>query len=460
MSKNLNKIAAIAIPAIMAVAVAQPAEAKILVIGDGGWEVSFDGSVNGFYTMTSKEELPGAVAGTATTGGGTYRGGLTLSGNGNGDDDSRVQSGLLPTFFGVNINAPTTNGLDMGVRFSIDPTIANGHAKNGRVDIDLRENFFTVGGSFGTVQVGRSLSHFGAGAIVSDMTLFGVGAPSSGNGTGLGRIGYGYQYANFNANIRYTTPDLNGFKISGGIYDPSTVLAEATGYNAAETESPRFEGAANYAGDFNGVSVSAWVDGMIQEAQFANAAATRLGTVSAANAAALVNGGTTATAAANNGTGVTGWGFGGGAVLGYAGFTFTGYGYTGEGMGLGLSYNTFGANSGKAATDVLGNERDGNGWYAQGTYAFGQGTSVGVSYGLSSQDETSVDKLIRNNTTAATANSGNIYTEEQSMIDAMIWHDINKNLRIVGEYSHMEAEFFDGADQDADAVSIGGFFFW
>ncbi|MBT5751485.1 MAG: hypothetical protein HOI33_02135 [Rhodospirillaceae bacterium] len=199
---------------------------------------------------------------------------------------------------------------------------------------------------------------------------------------------------------------------------------------------------------------------MIQEAQFANAAATRLGTVSAANAAALVNGGTTATAAANNGTGVTGWGFGGGAVLGYAGFTFTGYGYTGEGMGLGLSYNTFGANSGKAATDVLGNERDGNGWYAQGTYAFGQGTSVGVSYGLSSQDETSVDKLIRNNTTAATANSGNIYTEEQSMIDAMIWHDINKNLRIVGEYSHMEAEFFDGADQDADAVSIGGFFFW
>ncbi len=459
MSKKLNKIAAIAVPAIMAVAVAQPAEAKILIMGDGGWEISFDGSVNGFYTFTSKEELPGTVAGTAATGGGTYIGGI-LGGNANGDDDSRVQSGLLPTFFGVNINAPTTNGLDMGFRFSIDPTIANGHAKNGRVDIDLRENFFTVGGSFGTVQVGRSLSHFGSGAIVSDMTLFGVGAPSAGNGTGLGRIGFGYQYANFNANIRYTTPDFNGFKISGGVYDPSTMLSEAAGYNAAETESPRFEGTANYAGDFNGVSISAWVDGMIQEAQFATGADTRLGTVTAANAAALVNGGTTAVASANNSDSMTGWGFGGGAVLGYAGFTLTGYGYTGEGLGMGLSYNTFGAASGKSGSDILGNERDVDGYYVQGTYAFGQGTSVGVSYGLTSQDETTVDTLIRNNTTANTANSGNIYTEEQSMIDAMVWHDINKNLRIVGEYSHMEAEFFDGADYDADSVSVGGFFFW
>ncbi|MDP6486047.1 MAG: hypothetical protein QF751_04525, partial [Alphaproteobacteria bacterium] len=54
---RFTKITAVAAPAIMALAVASPSEAKILLMGDGGWEVSFDGLVNGFYSYTTVDEL-------------------------------------------------------------------------------------------------------------------------------------------------------------------------------------------------------------------------------------------------------------------------------------------------------------------------------------------------------------------------------------------------------------------
>ncbi len=48
--------------------------------------------------------------------------------------------------------------------------------------------------------------------------------------------------------------------------------------------------------------------------------------------------------------------------------------------------------------DVLGNERDNHGWYIQGTYRMGSLT-LGVSYGENNSDQTSVDRSIRHNTT-------------------------------------------------------------
>ena len=57
------------------------------------------------------------------------------------------------------------------------------------------------------------------------MTLFGVGVQGgvSSGGTTLGRIGYGYVYPQFNAQMRYTTPDLGGVKVAVGIFDPSQI---------------------------------------------------------------------------------------------------------------------------------------------------------------------------------------------------------------------------------------------
>ena len=46
MTNRFVKFAAAVAPAALLLAAA-PADAKVLLMGDGGWEVSFDGSVNG-----------------------------------------------------------------------------------------------------------------------------------------------------------------------------------------------------------------------------------------------------------------------------------------------------------------------------------------------------------------------------------------------------------------------------
>jgi hypothetical protein len=431
---KFTKITAIAAPAIMALAVASPSEAKILLMGDGGWEVSFDGLVNGFYSYNTKDELDATETATNATHTGA---------DADGEDTSRITVGLLPAVWGMNIKAPTTNGLDMGARLGLYPNISLNRTKNffgahSGARMDLREIFMTVDGSFGQVLVGRTLSIYQGKNILTDMTLFGVGAGSGaakGGGTTLGRIGWGYLYPNFNGAIRYTTPDFNGLKVTAAIYDPSTI---GGGGGVGETTLPRFEGELSYAGDVGGMSVSAWAAGMWQTAQRSSAQI-------AALCVLAVNG---ANCNADTTDSLTSVNVGGGAYglqLGYGGLTLTGSGYHGKGLGSTLMLDT-------DALDAAGKKRTHTGYIAQGTYAFGQGTSIGASYGESRADETQTDFLQRAGTTVG--------VETQSLLDFMVWHDINANLRIVGEYGLQEVEWHDGADQEANIVSVGGFFFW
>ena len=169
------KITAIAVPAIMALAVAAPSEAKILLLGEGGWEVSFDGSVNGFYSFQTTDELTATDSSTNAT----HTGEDT-----DGEDTARITTGLLPAVWGMNVKAPTTNGLDMAARIGLYPQIENNRRKNNLgasgaqagAQIDMREIFLTVDGSFGQILVGRTLSIYQGKNILTDMTLFGVGA--------------------------------------------------------------------------------------------------------------------------------------------------------------------------------------------------------------------------------------------------------------------------------------------
>ncbi|MFX9089491.1 hypothetical protein ABTN55_20450, partial [Acinetobacter baumannii] len=79
---------------------------------------------------------------------------------------------------------------------------------------------------------GRNIGLFQADAILNDMTLLGVGAGGSNaspTNTSLGSIGFGYIYTDWLAQINYTTPDLNGAKITIGIFDPIESLTDRTG---------------------------------------------------------------------------------------------------------------------------------------------------------------------------------------------------------------------------------------
>ncbi|MGB8274922.1 MAG: histidine kinase [Alphaproteobacteria bacterium] len=428
--------------ALLLAAGATPAAAKVLVMGDGGWEVSFDGSVNAFAVYTGGDGLNLPATG-ATAG---HTGGLGAPNSASPDSSFRVRTGLLPAVFGINIKAPTTGGLDMGARIGLYPNISS-NTKNGEhntSDLDSREMFFTVDGSFGQVLAGKTLSHFMGKNILTDMTLFGVGGigtVAQAGGTTLGRIGYGYVYPQFNGRIQYTTPNMNGFKVSVGVYDPSRV--SGSGVTATETDSPRFEGEASYAGTFSGADVSAWLNGMWNEATLTgNSTGPSAANVAIATGAGL--------STLQIGDSVNSWGIGGGLQvgipIGMGKLTLMGSGYGGKALGLTFQTDV-------DALDPVGQERDHWGYIGQATFGFGQGTSVGFSYGESGADETAFERVVR---LAGTNSQINV----QRLYDAMVWHDINPNLRVVAEYGHQETEWFDNADQNADIFSVGGFFFW
>lgn len=440
---KMSKITAFAAPAIMALAVAAPSEAKILLMGDGGWEVSFDGSVNSFYVYTTQDVMDAAEIAVNAS----HQGFDT-----NGEDTSRITVGLLPAVWGMNIKAPTTNGLDMSSRIGLYPSTQNNRRKNTSQassggqnggNLDLREIFFAVDGSFGKVLVGRTLGLYQGKNILTDMTLFGVGAgAASGGGTTLGRIGWGYVYPNFNAGIRYTTPDISGLKFEVGIFDPSTIGGNSAAVTASvtETRTPRLEMEFSYAGNISGVTTSAWVNGMGQQATRSSAELTTACSLAVNGATAT---GAVQTCSVNSVVTVGGGAFG--LQLGYAGLTVTGSGYVGKGIGTTLMLDT-------DALDAKGQTRPHAGYIAQGTYAFGQGSSIGVSYGESKADETSTDFLQRASVTVG--------IRSQALTDFMAWHDINKNLRVVAEYGIENREWHDDTDQEAHNVSLGGFFFW
>ncbi len=89
--------------------------------------------------------------------------------------------------------------------------------------IDMRQVYLTVGGTWGQILAGRELGLFGRQNILTDQTLFGVGATGGqlSGGTTLGRIGFGYIYPQFKAQMTYSTAAGRPFQLSIGVFDPA-----------------------------------------------------------------------------------------------------------------------------------------------------------------------------------------------------------------------------------------------
>ena len=424
MAKQFKKTKlAAAVCAVAGLGLASSANAVVVVGGDNGWEVSFDGNINAFY-VTGDYDANYSTLGFAS--GRAAR------------DVSRVQSGFLPAFFSFNVKSPTVNGMTATGRFSFAPAIQNGNAKNQTYgaglsgngatqgiqgsSIDMREVVVNLDGNFGTVSFGRTLSIFGRQAILKDMTLFGVGSAQVQNGSvAAGRIGRGYTYPNFNARFSYKTPNINGFQAEVGLYDPSTEQTAAIGI-LDETDTPRFEGEVSYTTAFSGGSFQVWVDGLWQDIES-----------SVTGATADVQ--------------VTGYGVGANVKL--QGFDVVGYYYNGEGLGRSLQF-LGGTRCNGAGTTCQ--ENDADGYYVQGTYTFNGKTKVGASWGESSEDGFSA------NTAAGLGATSSV---DLSMWTVGVYHDINSWLKVIAEYSHLENDFGNTSnDPEADTFSVGSFLFW
>lgn len=417
----MNNKMKLAVAAALAMG-ASAAQAGI-TIPAGDWTVDIGGNVNTYYTNTKWDgDLESATKGAPTS-----------------ENANQISTGLLPSALGIGAKS-RQNDLDIAVQFTFfvgaNATAGGsgvfGENGAGGNSINIRQAFATFGDkSWGTVKFGRDLGIFGSDAILSDMTLLGVGIGAGGTGSStLGRIGAGYLYADWVGQISYASPNWNGFSFNVGLRSP---------WGNSANEELGYEGKASYewGGDVSG---KVWVGGIHQKVQTAAVAASSAAGITSLGAVGIV---TSPAVAANEDT-ASAWEIGGKVNVG--GFGLVGYYYDGKGIGQ---------NSIASATELSGllfgnGDRDVDGGYVQGTYTLpGAGTKLGVSWG-----ESNVDKK-------ASAGDTGEFTAESWMVG--VYHPLTKSLNLVAEYIDTEIENNGGnatLDGDARTVALGAILFF
>jgi predicted porin len=406
-----------------------------IVIPAGDWTLDVSGNVN-MYTSWAK-----ASKSTASD----IVGGLTTSTK---NTVNTMGNGLLPNFLSFS-GSTRQNDLDVSFTISLQPGSAQNHALNqvGSNDgaalgqpnggLNNRQSFITVGDkSWGSVKMGKDLGIFASDAILSDMTLLGVGGASAGaaGNTSLGRIGYGYIYADWKPQISYTTPNFNGVQATVGI----TKAFVSTG---ASSESPKnnygaananvaYEGKASYSFAANDVTGKVWVSGIAQHiAPFVGDINGDDGSNHAANSDPMAYAGDI------------------GAKLSASGFDLVGYYYAGTGIGTtGQFMNGYGLNHDSGKWEG----RDSYGGYVQAMYTLPTKTKVGVSWGTSRLD-----------TAANEGYYSSRYTvKENEMWDLMVQHPLTKHLNLIAEYSNQKSSNQRGDENEANVGSLGAILFF
>ena len=404
MNKNIKLAVAGAVLALSATA----ANAGI-VIPAGDWTLDIGGIVNTYATWTKADSAN------------TIKGGLA-AGSGN-NTVNNMTTGLLPNYLSVS-GTTRQNDLDVAFTISINPGSSTTSAGNQTSNQENRQAFLTFGDkSWGSVKVGKDLGIYASDAILNDMTLLGVGSGAgilAGNQTTLGRIGTGFMYADWKAQIAYTTPNFNGFQATVGLTQAWDQQTAAAGYSMSTTKrggaSSAYEGKASYSFAANDVTGKIWVSGLSQRVQGPAGVTLDDSVVYTGDIGANVN---------------------------VAGFGLTGYYYSGSGIGRTVQFAD--------GYSFAGKQRDSDGGYVQATYTLPTKTKIGFSWGESNLDQAdAADKL---------ATSG-LLVRKNEMYTVGVYHPLTKHLNLVAEWDHVKSENQNGAENKANTGSLGAILFF
>ena len=368
----------------------------------GEWTVDMNGNVNAFAIINDSSDTAQAVGGLANT-------------KSNDDTAASINTGLLPSWLGFTATT-RQNDIDTSVTISFQPGASVTGGLGGGGGEEHRQTFLTFGDkSWGSVKVGKDLGIFGSTAILNDMTLLGVGSQgivgsAGGTTTTLGRIGTGYIYADWNGQIAYTTPNMNGLSLTLGVMQPwnSTASGAVSEASSGSTDQFGFQGQGSYSwtGDFAG---KVWAGFFSQE----------------------VTGGLDEDRAQAFEVGVS---------TSIYNINLVAYGYSGEGVGTTALLRDGFSSDGKM--------RDSDGGYVQATYVIPTGTKLGVSYGVSKLDDNAAD-------------AGDSLVKENTMLTIGAYHPLTKHLNLVAEYSNVEAEAHDTvSDAESNIFSVGAILFF
>lgn len=358
-----------------------------ITIPAGDWTIDIGGNVNAYYTHTSfSGDQESNVKGAFTD-----------------KSANTVQTGLLPSALGIG-GKTRQNDLDIAFQFTFFVGSDSGSGQAfGNNSLNIRQSYLSFGDkSWGTIKAGRDLGIFASDAILSDMTLLGVGAGAGQGGSStLGRIGSGYQYADWKGQITYISPNWNGFDFAAGITENFNNAADGTNSNLG------YEGKVGYswAGDYAGKVWSSFVT-QRHEGNVATPSYTTRGIDI-------------------------------GGKVSVGGFGLVGYYYDGRGLSGAASAASVNKNLNlNGGVNFLGTGKtDDKGGYVQGTFTVpGVGTKLGLSYGVSKSD----------------ADVGSNNFKNKSWIVGA-YHPLTKSLNLVAEYTDNK---IDGTNANAGADNI------
>jgi hypothetical protein len=391
----------------LVVGAASAAEAQLTMQMGNGWSFTFAGNVNAFLVYDDINS-----AGVDPLGGKGAAG---------------IRTGLLPAF--AVFDAKGKEGsTDLGVHFGFAPQIqcgynapaAGGAATSGAsvggqghdcfgAQIDMRQVYLTLGGSWGQILAGRELGLFGRQNILNDQTLFGVGATggAAGQGTTLGRIGFGYIYPQFKAQMTYSSSPGRPFNFSIGLFQPAQNPPFVT------VQVPRVEAE----GVWTGGNSKVWV------------------------------GATAQTNKTDETTGVSetgfAWGGTGGVRFGTPMFSVTGTAYYGKGLGNVLMFLGGATGTGAGGSDDL---RKSLGGYGQVTVTPANSkVTLAGSWGISQLEN---------------ANSEPDFKTKNWLASGGIYFQATKSLKVVGEFNYAVTDTGAAADVKEIAPAFGFMLFF
>jgi len=372
-------------------AASQGAQAVDFKAGD--WNVSLGGIVNAYYTQVS-------CSGDAV--GGLALGGKAL-GCGGQDQRTTIGNGLLPN--GLVTSASSHQGdYDVKALIGIYNATATDSAIAANSGVDVRQAYFTFGNAeMGTIKIGRDNGIFGNVPIFADMTLIGAGAPVQATQRGrvtLGHIGAGYSYVGYYGQIAYSTPkSASGVSFDAAVVSPVADTPIMTAPVYSTKTSPQVQAQLTYAANgFKG-----WLGAKTQKFEA--------------------------------------------TVPGVSDFTMSG-------VELGASY-------GDGPVNVLVNFQGGKGlgilsdadqgdtkskaWFAQATYKTADKVKLGLSYGISRNDDN-------------TAGTGGL--KSNANLTLGMYYQLTSAITLVGEVGQTRSKAFSGGDGKMNGASLGGIIFF
>ncbi len=397
------------LPVVAALCLGTAAPARAVEVKAGSWDLSFTGNVNAFATYQ--------VCGESNS---RFIGGVPLACSKAKDAPNTfsIESGLLPNalVFGAktrqfDVDTSVTIGFYPGLHVSDTRTGAASTA----FSVDVRQGFLTFGDkSWGTVKLGKDLGVFGGDAILSDMTLLGVGAGASqllNHNVTIGHIGSGYIYADWIPQVAYISPSFSGLQVTLAAIEAFRV--DPTGGN----DLPGVQAKVSY--DFAGpVSGKAWAGGMYQNAKVNSASHPSLNSI-----------------AGEAGVKVSASGLGGLA-----------YGYYGKGIGTTLIGLDASAGLNAAGDSVEG--RKSYGFLGQVTYQIPNSRlRPGISYGMSFID-------------LASGETDPGFLKSNAVATAALFYALTDSLTLVAEVDHARSKGQDDRLAHSNSGALGAIMFF